>query len=64
MTEAREGLTYERDFQRRGHYVDLQNQVMASINDTLSEKIIKKFNDRNGNEIWPWQNEKYQSLMF
>ncbi len=59
---AREGLTYESDFEKRGEYVDRRNQAEISIDNTLSEKLIKKVTDRDGQKKWPWQIKKHQPL--
>ena len=58
LASANEGLTYEKDFEKRGEFVDKKIELTRSIDNTISKQIIRKFTDRSGNEIWPWEHEK------
>ena len=58
IMEAREGLTYERDYEVRGVYSDKIIALINSIDSSLSKKIVKLYHDRYGNEMWPWEKEE------
>jgi hypothetical protein len=52
-----EGMTYERDAERRGPYAQRSLDFIDRITDTLSKKIVWKIKNRWDVEIWPWDRE-------
>ncbi|MEI6066287.1 MAG: hypothetical protein WCP96_03035 [Methylococcaceae bacterium] len=55
ITAPREALLYENDIKIRIPLLSSMEQLLAGINDNLSEMLIRKVRDRNGNFRWPWQ---------
>jgi tetratricopeptide (TPR) repeat protein len=54
LMELQEGLTYERDAEKRGLYAWRSTQFVEGITDEVSEKMVKKIRNRYGVEVWPW----------
>jgi len=54
LTEQHEGLTYERDPERRGAYGEKSAYFVSGITDTLSKKLVRKVRNRYNQDIWPW----------
>jgi tetratricopeptide (TPR) repeat protein len=54
LAEQHEGLTYERDPERRGAYAEKSAYFVSGITDTLSKKLVRKLRNRYNQEIWPW----------
>jgi len=57
LMECHEGLTYEHDPKSRRPLVDKWQGLISGIDDTLSEKLVRKVNSRLGNEVWPWDRQ-------
>jgi len=49
-----EGLTYERDDEKRGSYAWRSTRFIDGITDEASEKMVRKVQNRYGVEVWPW----------
>ena len=54
LAEQHEGLTYERDPERRGAYAEKSAYFVSGITDTLSKKLVRKVRNRYNQDIWPW----------
>ncbi len=54
LMECLEGLTYEHDYARRGPLVDKWQSLISGIDDSISEKLVRKVASRLRNEVWPW----------
>jgi tetratricopeptide (TPR) repeat protein len=55
LMELQEGLTYERDDEKRGSYAWRSTRFVEGITDEVSEKMVKKIRNRYGVEVWPWE---------
>ena len=55
-----EGMTYERDAEKRAPYAERSWDFMDRITDTLSKKMVRKVTNRWGDEIWPWDREGFR----
>ena len=55
LMELHEGLTYERDSDRRSPYAEKSANFVSCITDTLSHKMVRKVCNRFDEEVWPWQ---------
>lgn len=55
MMAINEGLTHERDADKRDLYASKSMTFIDRITDTLSKKIVRKVRSQWGNEVWPWQ---------
>ncbi len=55
LMELQEGLTYERDDEKRGSYAWRSTRFVEGITDDVSEKMVKKIRNRYGVEVWPWE---------
>jgi tetratricopeptide (TPR) repeat protein len=55
LMELHEGLTYERDPDRRSPFAEKSAYFVDSITDTLSKKIVRQVRNRFNKEIWPWE---------
>jgi hypothetical protein len=55
LVELREGLTYERDDEKRGSFAWLSTRFVEGIPDDVSEKMVTKVRNRYGVEVWPWE---------
>jgi hypothetical protein len=54
MMALHEGMTYERDAEKRSPYAQRSLDFVDRITDALSNKMVRKIKNRLGNEIWPW----------
>ena len=54
MMALHEGMTYERDAEKRAPYAQRSLDFIDRITDTLSKKLVRKVKNRWGDEIWPW----------
>ncbi len=52
--ECKEGLLWERDFGRRGEYLDRETALISGIDDGISREIIVERSDRFDKPVWPW----------
>ncbi len=50
-----EGLTYERDAEKREPFARRSSFFVEEITDQLSERMVRKIKNRRGVEIWPWE---------
>ena len=55
-----EGITYERDAEKRDPYARQSLDFINRITDTLSKKMVRKVKNRYGVEIWPWDRSGFQ----
>jgi hypothetical protein len=55
MMALREGMTYERDAEKRTPYAQRSLDFIRHITDTLSKKMVKRVKNRWGDDIWPWE---------
>lgn len=62
MMALHEGMTYERDAEKRGTYAQRSLDFINRITDTLSKKMVRKVKNRLDLEIWPWDREGFQRL--
>jgi hypothetical protein len=53
MMALHEGMTYERDAEKRAPYAQRSLDFIDRITDTLSKKMIRKLKNRWDVEIWP-----------
>jgi hypothetical protein len=60
MMALHEGMTYERDAEKRAPYAQRSLDFIDRITDTLSKKMIRKLKNRWDVEIWPWDREGFQ----
>ncbi len=60
MMALHEGMTYERDTERRAPYAQRSLDFIGRIPDTLSKKIVRKVKHRWDVEIWPWDRDGFQ----
>lgn len=49
-----EGLTFERDPERRGAYAEKSAYFVSGITDTLSKKLVCQVRNRCNQDILPW----------
>ena len=54
MMALHEGMTYERDAEKRAPYAQRSLDFIDRIKDTLSKKMVRKVKNRWDVEIWPW----------
>ena len=54
MMALHEGMTDERDAEKRAPYAQRSLDFINRITDTLSKKMVRKVKNRWGDEIWPW----------
>jgi tetratricopeptide (TPR) repeat protein len=57
-----EGLTYERDAEKRDPFALKSTWFIDRITDTLSKKMVRKVKNRYGVEIWPWDRAGFQKI--
>ena len=57
MMALHEGMTYERDAEKRTPYAKRSLDFIDRITDALSKKMVKKVKNRWDVEIWPWDRE-------
>jgi hypothetical protein len=55
LMELHEGLTYERDPDRRSPFAEKSAYFVDGITDTLSKKMVRQVHNRFNKEIWPWE---------
>jgi tetratricopeptide (TPR) repeat protein len=55
LMELHEGLTYERDDEKRGSFAWRSTRFIEGITDEVSETMVKKIRNRYGVEVWPWE---------
>ena len=60
MMALHEGMTYERDAEKRAPYAQRSLDFIDRITDTLSKKLVRKIKNRWDVEIWPWDREGFQ----
>ncbi len=49
-----EGLNYAWDPELRAPYAQKSMVFINRITETLSKKMVRKFKNQSGDEIWPW----------
>ncbi len=54
MMVLHEGMTYERDAEKRAPYAQRSLELINRIKDILSTKMVRKIKNRWGDEISPW----------
>jgi hypothetical protein len=54
MMALHEGMTYEREPEKRAPYARQSSDFIDRITDSLSKKIVRNVKNRWGLEIWPW----------
>ena len=57
MMALHEGMTYERDAEKRAPNAQRSMDFISCITDTLSKKMVRKVKNRWGDDIWPWDRE-------
>ena len=60
MMALHEGITYERDAEKRAPYAKQSLDFIGRITDTLSRKTVRKVKNRWGDDIWQWNREGLQ----
>ena len=55
LMEQHEGLTYERDAVCREPFALRSSYFVNELTDDLSTAMVKRIQNRNGVEIWPWE---------
>jgi tetratricopeptide (TPR) repeat protein len=60
MMALHEGMTYERDAEKRAPYAQRSLDFIDRITDTLSKKMVRRVKNRWGVEIWPWDRAGFQ----
>jgi len=55
-----EGMTYEREPEKRAPYARQSSDFIDRITDTLSKKMVRKVKNRWDVEIWPWDRAGFQ----
>jgi hypothetical protein len=63
MMALHEGMTYERDAEKRAPYAKRSLDFIDRITNTLSKKMVRKVKNRWGVDIWPWDREAFQRTM-
>ena len=63
MMAQHEGMTYERDAEKRAPYAQRSLDFIDRFTDSLSKKMVRKVKNRWGDEIWPWDREGFQRQM-
>ncbi|NDD15023.1 MAG: hypothetical protein EB072_20935, partial [Betaproteobacteria bacterium] len=51
---CRTSVTYAWEAEQRAPYAHKSMAFIDGITDTLSKKMVRKVNNRWGDEIWPW----------
>ena len=59
MMALHEGMTYERDAEKRAPYARRSLDFIDRITDSLSKKMVRKVKNRWGDDIWPWDREGF-----
>lgn len=60
MMALQEGITYEKDAEKRGPFAPRLLDFINRITNTLSKKIVRKVQNRWGDDIWPRNREGFQ----
>jgi len=60
MMALHEGMTYERDAEKRASYAQRSLDFIDRITDTLSKKMTRKVKNRYDVDIWPWDRAGFQ----
>lgn len=60
MMALHEGMTYERDAEKRAHYAQRSLDFINRITNTLSKKMVQQVKNRWGDDIWPWDREGFR----
>ena len=55
LMEQHEGLTYERDAERRQAFGMRSSYLMSEVTEDLSTAMVKKIQNHYRVEIWPWE---------
>jgi hypothetical protein len=55
LMDQHEGLTYERNAERRQEFGMLSSYLMSEITDDLSKTMVARVRNRYDIEIWPWE---------
>jgi hypothetical protein len=55
LMDQHEGLTYERDAERRQTFSMRSGYLMSEITDDLSKTLVARVRNRYDVEIWPWE---------
>ena len=59
MMTLHEGMTYERDAEKRAPYAQRSLGFIDGITDKLSKKMVRRVKNRWGNHIWPWNRSAF-----
>ena len=54
ILECDQDLLWERDPANRRRIIDRRDKLAHAIDDSLSDRIVDRRIDRDGNEVWPW----------
>ena len=60
MMAQHEGMTYERDAEKRAPYAQRSLDFIDRFTDTLSKKMVRKVKNLWGVDIWPWHRDGFQ----
>jgi hypothetical protein len=55
LMELQEGVTYELDATRRQSLLESSLNFVDTVTDDLSKSMVKKYANRYGVEVWPWE---------
>ena len=55
LMDQYEGLTHERDPERRGPFIQGLSKFGKGLTDDVSTAMVKKFQNRQGLVVWPWE---------
>lgn len=64
MMALREGMTCERDAEKRAPYAQRSLDFMGRITDTLSKKMVRMVKNRWDDDIWAWDREGFRYSEF
>jgi len=59
LMDQHEGLTYERDAERRQTFSMRSGYLMSEITDDLSKTLVARVRNRYDVEIWPWERAEF-----
>lgn len=57
MMALHEGMTYERNSEKRAPYAQRSLDLIDRITDTLSKEMVRQVKNRWHDEIWPWDRD-------
>ena len=60
MMARHEGMTYERDVEKRAPYAQRSLDFIDRITDTLSKKMVQKVKNRWDDDVWPWDRDGFR----